>query len=221
MMHEQRKRLRGGLVLTAAGLAAATIGCANNANPSRPSSASDTGAVVAGAGPEATSGVGPELADVRRATAGFHDLSRAIAAGYTTQFEPCVANPGVGAMGIHARNEPLMGDQIIDPLRPELLLYDPRPNGELQLAGVEYFKVVLVRDPSSTDPPRPWLDQSQPWPSNWEVVSPTPQLFGQTFDGPMPGHIPSMPWHWDLHVWVWKHNPAGMFSEWNPAVTCG
>jgi hypothetical protein len=22
------------------------------------------------------------------------------------------------------------------------------------------------------------------------------------------------------HAWVWKHNPAGMFADWNPAVEC-
>jgi hypothetical protein len=25
---------------------------------------------------------------------------------------------------------------------------------------------------------------------------------------------------WLLHVWVWEHNPAGMFADWNPRVTC-
>jgi hypothetical protein len=51
-------------------------------------------------------------------------------------------------------------------------------------------------------------------------VTPTPQLFGRTFDGPMPGHVPGMPWHWDLHVWVWANNPSGVFEQWNPAISC-
>ena len=55
---------------------------------------------------------------------------------------------------------------------------------------------------------------------NYIVVTPTPQLFGQTFQGPMPGHVPGMPWHWDLHVWVWANNPSGMFAQWNPALSC-
>lgn len=25
---------------------------------------------------------------------------------------------------------------------------------------------------------------------------------------------------WLLHVWVWKHNPNGMFEDWNPNVSC-
>jgi hypothetical protein len=26
--------------------------------------------------------------------------------------------------------------------------------------------------------------------------------------------------HYDLHVWLWKENPAGLFSPTNPAVKC-
>ena len=37
---------------------------------------------------------------------------------------------------------------------------------------------------------------------------------------PMLGHIPGMPPHYDLHVWVWQPNPDGMFAIWNPKVTC-
>jgi hypothetical protein len=24
-----------------------------------------------------------------------------------------------------------------------------------------------------------------------------------------------------LHVWVWHHNPLGLFANWNPLVECG
>jgi hypothetical protein len=40
------------------------------------------------------------------------------------------------------------------------------------------------------------------------------------FDGPMLGHNPKMPIHYDLHVWVYRDNPAGMFAMWNPLVRC-
>ena len=36
------------------------------------------------------------------------------------------------------------------------------------------------------------------------------------FDGPMLGHEPGMPIHYDLHAWLWKQNPSGMFARWNP-----
>jgi hypothetical protein len=55
------------------------------------------------------------------------------------------------------------------------------------------------------------------------AVTARPQLFGQPFDGPMAGHHPLMPemlHHYDLHVWLWKKNPSGMFSPTNPTVKC-
>ena len=48
-----------------------------------------------------------------------------------------------------------------------------------------------------------------------------PSLFGRGFDGPMPGHNPSMPIHYDLHAWVLDTNPAGTLSQWNPTLHCG
>jgi hypothetical protein len=37
-------------------------------------------------------------------------------------------------------------------------------------------------------------------------------LFGQEFDGP--GAVPEH----SLHVWIWKHNPEGMFAHFNPSI---
>ena len=54
-------------------------------------------------------------------------------------------------------------------------------------------------------------------------VKQRPRLFEQPFDGPMEGHHPLMPkalHHYDLHVWLWKDNPAGMFAPTNPNVKC-
>jgi len=56
-----------------------------------------------------------------------------------------------------------------------------------------------------------------------QVTTERPQLFGRPFDGPMDGHQPIMPEtlrHWDLHVWLWSENSAGVFSSTNPAVRC-
>ena len=52
-------------------------------------------------------------------------------------------------------------------------------------------------------------------------VTAAPSLFGQSFQGPMAGHVPGMPWHYDLHVWAWSENPAGRFAQWNPTLSCG
>jgi len=47
-----------------------------------------------------------------------------------------------------------------------------------------------------------------------------PSLFGEPFDGPMEGHVPGQAVHYDLHAWVWKHNPAGELAHFNPDVNC-
>lgn len=150
---------------------------------------------VAGAG----SSVNAELAKVRAATTKYHSFARAQADGYSVENEPCVASPD-GTMGIHAVNSPLLADNAIDPLRPEILLYLRGPNGKLRLVGVEYWKVDADQN-LATDGDRP-------------------SLFGLPFDGPMEGHNPFMPRHYDLHVWIWHHNPSGMFSMWNPKLEC-
>jgi hypothetical protein len=139
--------------------------------------------------------VNSELAKVRAATAKYHSFARAEADGYTVENEPCVSSP-FGTMGIHAINPGLMADDRIDPLRPEILLYIPGPNGKLRLVGVEYWKADADQN-LATDDDRP-------------------SVFGVPFDGPMEGHNPFMPRHYDLHVWIWHHNPSGMFAQWNP-----
>ena len=45
-------------------------------------------------------------------------------------------------------------------------------------------------------------------------------MFEVPFDGPMLGHNPEMPIHYDLHVWLYRHNPAGQFAMWNPQIRC-
>ncbi|MEU7527247.1 hypothetical protein AB0A74_16045 [Saccharothrix sp. NPDC042600] len=134
-----------------------------------------------------------DLAKVRIATVQFHDVGTALDAGYVP-VGGCV--PG---MGFHYLNPALAGPGL-DPERPELLVYAPTPSGRLRLVAVEWFAVDADGD-VNTDTDRPYL-------------------FGVGFDGPMEGHEPGMPVHYDLHAWVWEHNPDGMFTAFNPRVTC-
>jgi hypothetical protein len=88
-------------------------------------------------------GLGAELAQVRAATARYHDVETAIADGYAPSPD-CVEDPGGdGAMGHHYVNMPLLLETldsgVIDPIRPHVLLYIPRPDGQLRLVGVEYL----------------------------------------------------------------------------------
>jgi len=102
-----------------------------------------------------------------------------------------------GAMGVHFLNTGLIGPTL-DPTKPQVLIYEP--NGDkLQLVGAEWFTPVM-----------PGIKEA-------------PKVFGKALEGPMEGHAPIMPngmHHWDLHVWLWKNNPNGMFSPTNPDVKC-
>lgn len=130
------------------------------------------------------------LRAVRQATAQFHSVPQAERWGYA-QHSPCIAVPGVGAMGYHSMNPGLVDDHF-DPLRPEALLYVPGPGEALELVGVEY--VVL--------------DEGQDHP-----------YFGErALDV---GGTPDPRPHWSLHVWLYAENPNGIFTPFNPDVSCG
>jgi len=134
---------------------------------------------------------------VRKSTERFRDVRVARRAGYEPAAE-CVAGPD-GGMGIHYANARLAADPKLSIRKPEILVYEPR--GERRrLVAVEYF--------------RPDAD------GRLDTDEDRPYLFGRGFDGPMEGHEPGMPVHYDLHAWVWKHNPAGTFAQYNPRVSC-
>lgn len=137
------------------------------------------------------------LNGVKQATARFATVEAAAAAGYVPG-SPCEASPQ-GGMGFHYVSPAANQDPKLKPLQPEVLLYEPTPAG-LSLVGLEYFTV----------------DRDQ----NLATDDDRPTLFGRAFDGPMLGHSPTMPIHYDLHVWLHKRNPSGLFAQWNPEVRC-
>lgn len=140
-----------------------------------------------------------QRAVIREATEQFRDVDEAIAAGYVPTDE-CSALPGVGGMGYHFVNPVLASDAKVDPTTPEVLLYAKDAKGRFKLTGVEWFVADADQD-LSTDPDRP-------------------TMFGHPFNGPMLGHEPGMPIHFDLHAWVYLNNPTGDLSTWNPRVIC-
>lgn len=149
-----------------------------------------------------------DLATARAATAQYHQESRALADGFFS--DPiCVQAPDVGAMGIHYLNPSRM-DTNVDPASPEVLLYEPQADGTRRLVGAEYVSPVIVNG-------SPWFGPGPPPNGQYNAA---PVLFGRTFNGPMPGHNPHMSWHYDLHVWLWRNNPSGMFALFNPKVSC-
>jgi hypothetical protein len=87
-----------------------------------------------------------------QATAAFHDVDKALAAGYQPSDFPgvpgtaeCFESPASG-MGIHYVNGALLTDGEIDAAKPEALVYEPRANGRLKLVALEY---VILQDDSS------------------------------------------------------------------------
>jgi hypothetical protein len=154
-----------------------------------------------------------QIRAVRRATKIYKDVSVAEAHGYESTIE-CVEEDGLGGMGVHYLNMGLLGDLSVDKRKPELLLYEPYGDG-FKLVGVEYLVLALANTP---DGPVPWFD-TEPPPDGF-FNDQAPVLFGQTFAGPMPGHGEGEPWHYELHAWVWKKNPAGLFADFNPRVSC-
>lgn len=134
-----------------------------------------------------------DLADVRRATEQYHDVQVALDDGFVNTHH-CVPQ-----MGVHFVHPKRTKDATLDPERPEVLIYEPHESGDgdtqYKLVGVEYFISA-------------------------EMVDSTPTLFDEEFDGPMPGHGPNQPRHYDLHAWVWRNNPDGVFTAHNPNVDC-
>ncbi len=137
---------------------------------------------------------------IHEATKQYRDVNVAVGDGYVPVGE-CAELPGVGGMGYHYLHQGRAGDSVVDPARPELLVYQTDGKGRLRLGAVEYFLADADQD-VATDDDRPYL-------------------FGEfAFDGPMPGHEERMRLHYDLHVWLYRPNPAGQLEGWNPKVTC-
>jgi hypothetical protein len=106
----------------------------------------------------------------------------------------------VGGMGYHYVNQRLVEDPRIRLHQPEVLVYVPDGKGGRTLGAVEYFKI----------------DRDQ----RLATADDRPRLLGHDFQGPMEPHENGMPIHYDLHIWLFKDNPRGMFEPWNVRVRC-
>jgi hypothetical protein len=141
----------------------------------------ESGAMVAGANPLADS--------VREANARFVDVAVATKEGYAPI--PCVSGIEGGAMGIHYVNGDLINDEVIDIARPEAVMYEPQPDGSMELIAVEY---ITPKGPA--------------------------ELGGHLFSFTNAPNRYGLPAFYELHVWAWRQNPTGAFADMNPDVTC-
>lgn len=148
----------------------------------------------------------PELVRIRTALDKYRDPVVAVHDGYMSLLG-CIEYPKgsaegtmqypAGGMGVHFLNPQAIGPTL-DPAKPQVLIYEPTGD-KLTLVAAEWFVPVPL------------------------APNGAPTIFGKALEGPMEGHAPLMPTalhHYDLHVWLWKHNPAGVFSPTNPALKC-
>ena len=100
---------------------------------------------------------------------------------------------------------PNMGHHYLLPTRvdntfvleePEILLYAPDENGTMQFIAVEYVVPIADLDNPGTPPEGFTGDEDE-----WEI---NPNLS-----------------QWQLHVWILKDNPDGIFAPFNPTVGDG
>ncbi len=132
----------------------------------------------------------PEWFAARQATAAYVDIAAAEADGFAP-ITDCMADAAKGAMGIHYANGALLEDPALAVAQPEVLMYQPLPDGRMELVGIEY----LV--PGSA----------------WSENEP-PTLLGQEL-----AYLEELDLY-ALHLWAWRNNPDGLHADWNPNVSC-
>lgn len=148
--------------------------------------------VAAGIFAAVTLGGQSDLDLVRDSTEGFQTVAAAEAAGFVNvNVDECVASPE-GAMGYHFVNFELV-DLELNSLEPEIMVFIPQADGSMRLGAVEYAVPI-----------EPWDAQND---------SP-PTVMGQTLH---PNPVLGL---YVLHAWLYENNPAGMYADWNPNVSC-
>ncbi len=174
------------------------------------------GSLAAQASTGTPPGLSPSLQHVRAALDKYQDPVVAVREGYLSTLGCIAYSAGghegmgheamghemtmayqAGGMGVHFLNMGNVGPTL-DSLKPQVLIYQP-VGDRLKLVAAEWFV------PTDLAPQGP------------------PTIFGKQLDGPMAGHEPIIPaalHHYDLHVWLWKSNPYGVFSPTNPDLKC-
>lgn len=166
----------------------------------------------------------PTLAQVKAAAQRFSDVDVAIAEGYTTD-NKCVTAEMLGfpadqgAMGLHYVRRDLLGlpdgpasgrvagtGTYTDFAKPAMLVYEPQPDGSLELVAVENLVFKKAWEAAGNRKPPSFRG--------------TPYLLLE--DKPATPVDEAHGWepHYELHAWVYRDNPLGTFVPFNPNVTC-
>lgn len=145
-----------------------------------------------------------DLAVAAISTAWFHDVDVAEAAGYGLPPEgplhECIsAIDAPGAMGLHYINGDFVSDTVLDPARPEALVYEPTSDGGRRLVAVEYVVFAEQWDAQHRRPPR---------------------MFGRPMMLVAEPNRYEIPAFYQIHAWIWRFNPAGIHADFNTRVSC-
>jgi hypothetical protein len=123
----------------------------------------------------------------------------------------------LGAMGIHYFRPDLLGITAVEPRvtgtgthtdfrQPAILIYEPQADGSLELVAVENLVFEAAWE-AAGHRERPSFNGV---PFDYMVDDPsTPEDEAHMFEP-----------HYDLHVWLYRENPRGTYSQFNPNVTC-
>ena len=146
-------------------------------------------------GSAAIAGASPDMAQngiaaVRAATAAYHDISN-VPDSYQDSGLPCMQT-AAGGMGIHLLDVSALSNPSESATHPEALVYAETRSGP-ELVAVEY----IVPASAVPDPQHP------------------PVVLGHKLTEEI---VPGAGDLYVLHAWIWRHNPAGMFQDWNPAL---
>ncbi|MDX1660453.1 MAG: hypothetical protein R3326_01570 [Gemmatimonadota bacterium] len=164
-----------------------------------------------------------DLATMRAVTEKYRDVEVAMADGYVP--DPtgmCVTgamagDPELGDMGIHYFRPDLLGiTEMAPPVdgsdaeivweKPELLVYVPDADGTMELVAIEYLVFESAWKAAGHEDPPAFHDQT------FYRMADDPETEVDEAHAFTP--------HYELHVWTARENPAGMFAEFNPNVTC-
>jgi hypothetical protein len=183
--------------------------------------------LMAGLAACATTANEPSLDEVKSLSEKYRDVSVAKSEGYTTDNKCTTAEmlgfpAAMGAMGLHYVRRDLLGlppkpappgngrvhgtGMYTDFRRPSMLVYEPQPDGSLQLVAVE--NLVFASAWHGTGKKAPPTFHGQPY----VLLADKPETKLDEAHGWEP--------HYELHAWVFRENANGMHSEFNPRVTC-
>ena len=166
----------------------------------------------------------PDIETIRTATERFRDVNVALAEGYVAPPANICETAGqmgmpaeLGGMGVHFFRPDLLGITAVEPRvngtgtytdfrEPAILIYEPNAEGRLELVAVENLVFAAAWHAAGNSEPPSFAGRSY---DRMEDDPATAADEAHMFEP-----------HYDLHIWVHRDNPNGMFAQFNPTVTC-